>query len=348
MSASPRVSTFHPVMLVLGFLSVSAMSFSQDHVATEVVKNSMDAVVLLVVSDPTGKDVALGSGFIVSSDGRVVTNFHVVKDAKRAIAKMANGAYFPVESVLATDPDRDLALIKLPGRNLPFLSLADSDKLAIGEHVFAIGSPLGLQNTVSDGIVSAVREEKAGTDWIQTTAPASPGNSGGPLLRNDGSVVGVITWGARMGQNLNFAAPANEVKALLSSADQPPRPLAPLRSNSTDESAVKRLKDVKKIAVGSFGNTEAANLVKEKMTNRLIASGKIIIVEDSSDADAVLAGIVGADIYGRADTAALRLTTKDGRSLWGDETSGRGLGRSASSTVADRLAKKLISAMAKD
>jgi hypothetical protein len=182
----------------------------------QVVKKCSDAVVLIFVSD-SGKDTSLGSGFIVSTDGKIVTNYHVIRNAEKALVKLTNGAFFPVESVLASDPVKDLAIIKVTGRNLPVLKVADSDTVQVGERVVAIGSPLGLESTVSDGIVSALRKEE-GASWLQTTAPVSPGNSGGPLLRLDGTVVGIITWNLKLGQNLNFAATSNELTAL---ADKP-------------------------------------------------------------------------------------------------------------------------------
>jgi hypothetical protein len=205
-------------VLVAQLAVAEPCSALQEDVAA-VVKRSSDAVVLIIISDSTGKETALGSGFLVSPDGKVVTNYHVVSGAHSAIVKLSNGALFPAAGVLAFDVDQDLAIIKVDGKNLPFLSLADVSKLQVGDHVVAIGSPLGLEGTVSDGIISAVREEEH-TKWIQTTAPVSHGNSGGPLLNMDGNVVGVITWGVslQVGQNLNFAIPSGEVKAILSNS----------------------------------------------------------------------------------------------------------------------------------
>jgi len=121
----------------------------------------------------------------------------------------------------------------VPGKNLPSLALADAGRMQVGEHVVAIGSPLGLQNTVSDGIISAIRDEVKEGQWVQTTAPASPGNSGGPLLEPQGQVVGVITWGVnlQLGQNLNFAAPASSVRLLLAHSHEL-RPLGSIKSTS--------------------------------------------------------------------------------------------------------------------
>lgn len=147
-------------------------SNAQDSVS-DVVKKSADSVVLIVISNSSGEETALGSGFLVSSEGEIVTNYHVIKDAHSAIVKMSNGAFFPVEGVLASDPDKDLAIIKVHGRNLAFLSLEDINMIKTGDHVVAIGSPLGLEGTVSDGLVSAFREV-SGKKWIQSKRPSSP------------------------------------------------------------------------------------------------------------------------------------------------------------------------------
>ncbi len=220
MYVSPcRLAAFSLVI----FLNFSAVS--QEKVA-DVVKRSTDAVVLITISDSAGNETALGSGFIVSADGEIVTNYHVIKDAHSAVVKLSNGAFFPVAGVLASDSDKDLAVVKVNGRGLPFLSIGELSKVEVGEHVVAIGSPLGFEGTVSDGVVSAIRDV-SGKKWIQTTAPASHGNSGGPLLDMNNNVIGVITLGVNpeLGQNLNFAIPSDQVAAMLISARQQAQPL---------------------------------------------------------------------------------------------------------------------------
>lgn len=182
---------------------------------SQVVKSTVDSVVLIVVSDGTGKPVAEGSGFIASSDGKIVTNHHVIAGARSAVVKLNNGAFFQVEGVLADDSEHDIAIIKVQGKNLPFLSLANSDALSVGDHVVAIGSPLGLENSVSDGIISGFREDAKSSSWIQTTVPASHGNSGGPLLTMDDKVAGIVTWKATEGESLNFAVPSKMIATLL-------------------------------------------------------------------------------------------------------------------------------------
>jgi tetratricopeptide (TPR) repeat protein len=212
---------------VLSFVLV-ASAFSQSGnrnaltqpTVTDLVGKCSGAVVQIVTSDANGKEIALGSGFIVSADGKIVTNYHVIKGAHSAVSKLPDGASFTVEGVLAFDPDKDLALLKVDGNNLPFLALSPNSGIHVGDHVIAIGSPLGLEGSVSDGIISALRNEKPDEKWIQTTAPVSHGSSGGPLLNMNGDVVGVITWGlsAQDGQSLNFAIPSDTVQKLTSSA----------------------------------------------------------------------------------------------------------------------------------
>jgi S1-C subfamily serine protease len=215
--------------LLLPFLAVPPTTLGQSSSVhpeqlsvAEIVRQARDAVVQIVVTDKDGNDLALGSGFIVSADGKIVTNFHVIKGAHSAVAKLANGSFFPVDGVLATAVDGDLVLLKVQGKGLPFLNLSSTTGLQVGDRVVAIGSPLGLEGTVSDGIVSALRSETPAKNWIQTTAPVSHGNSGGPLLDVHGNVVGVITWGVNLeqGQNLNFATPADKVQSLLAMHEQ--------------------------------------------------------------------------------------------------------------------------------
>jgi hypothetical protein len=204
------------------FFALSGQAQQPQRSVSELVKSSVDAVVLIVVSDETGKPTAEASGFIITTDGKIVTNHHVISGARSAIVKLNNGAFFTVDGVLADDPEHDIAIIKVTGKNLPFLTLEDSDGLSVGDHVLAIGSPLGLENSVSDGIISAFREEPNGRSWIQTTAPVSHGNSGGPLLAMDGRVAGIVTLKFSEGENLNFAVPSKLINPLLTkSALQP-------------------------------------------------------------------------------------------------------------------------------
>ena len=174
------------------------------------------AVVSIVVSDKNGHPVAQGSGFLISKDGQVVTNYHVIKNGSSAVIKFPGGAFFLVDGVLASDKDRDVAIIKAHGNDFRALTLGNSDLLQVGEEVVAIGSPLSLESTVSNGIVSAIRTvEDEGRNFLQITVPISPGSSGGPLFNMSGKVVGITTSHIKDGENLNFAIPINDVKPML-------------------------------------------------------------------------------------------------------------------------------------
>ncbi len=162
--------------------------------------------------------LALGSGFIVSRDGYILTNNHVVGNADLVLVIVGDNEPVKAE-VVGTDPDTDLAVIKVKGsNNLPVLPFADSDKLKVGDWVVAIGQPFGLSHTVTSGIISALGRNNMDLstyeDFIQTDAPINPGNSGGPLLNLHGQVIGVNTAivGSEGNIGIGFAIPVNMVK----------------------------------------------------------------------------------------------------------------------------------------
>jgi len=164
------------------------------------------------------KQKSLGSGFIISKDGYIVTNNHVIKNADKISVKLKNGDEFDGK-VIGTDKNTDIALIKIDAkRDLPYLKLGDSDKLETGQWVVAIGSPFGLEQTVTAGIVSAkgrVIGEGPYDDFIQTDASINPGNSGGPLLDMSGNVIGINTAIIAGGTGIGFAIPSNMAKEVV-------------------------------------------------------------------------------------------------------------------------------------
>jgi len=202
-------------------------------------KKARPAVMLLVVSDANGKEIATGTGFLVSSDGKLITNHHVIEGAASAVAKAENGGLFPVAGVLADDPTNDIVLLKLKGKDLPFLPLGNSDKIEVGTRIAVIGSPLGLEGTVSEGIVSAVRELLGDQRLLQVTAAISPGSSGSPALNARGEVVGIARALIQTGQALNFAVPVECGIRLLAKVNQSavPQPLNQ-SANASGENAI--------------------------------------------------------------------------------------------------------------
>lgn len=155
-----------------------------------------------------------GTGFAISTDGLTVTNLHVVAGAPEIRARFIDGYEGRALHVEAYDEQRDLALIRI-NRNLNALPLGEPDRLSIGEPIVTIGNPLGLQATISEGIVSGVRVVKDGTEFVQTTAPISPGSSGGPVFNQYGEVIAVSTFVLRGGANLGFGVPAKYVRELI-------------------------------------------------------------------------------------------------------------------------------------
>jgi hypothetical protein len=181
-----------------------------------IAKAANGAIVSIVMSDKDGRAIAQGTGFLVSQDGRILTNYHVIAEGSSAVVKLPEGAFYVVDGVLAFDKARDVAVIKAHGENFRTLTLGNSDRLQVGEEVVAIGNPLSLESTVSNGIVSGIRTvEEEGGKFLQVTTPISPGSSGGPLFNRAGEVVGITTLYLKGGENLNFAIPINDAKGLL-------------------------------------------------------------------------------------------------------------------------------------
>jgi hypothetical protein len=180
-----------------------------------IAKSSKGAIVTIITATDD-KPIAQGTGFLVSADGVIVTNYHVIETGNVAIVKFPDDSAFPVDGVLAADKVRDLAIIKIHGKSFRTLALGDSDDIEVGEEVVAIGNPLSLESTVSNGLISGVRTSKEFGKFLQTTAPISPGSSGGPLFNMHGEVVGINTLYLKVGENLNFAIPINDAKLLLS------------------------------------------------------------------------------------------------------------------------------------
>ncbi|RLB85644.1 MAG: peptidase [Deltaproteobacteria bacterium] len=164
------------------------------------------------------KQRSLGSGFIINKDGYIVTNNHVVENADKIEVILKNEKEFDAK-IVGRDPNTDLALIKIkPNCDLPVLLFGDSDALKVGQWVVAIGSPFGLEHTVTAGIVSAkgrVIGSGPYDDFIQTDASINPGNSGGPLINMEGKVVGINTAIIAGGSGIGFAIPINLVKNIV-------------------------------------------------------------------------------------------------------------------------------------
>ena len=172
------------------------------------------SVVVVSFSGRDGKQQGLGTGFVVSADGLIATNLHVIGEARPIDVQFSDGRAFAVTAIHATEKSMDLAVLKIDASDLPVLELGNSDALKQGEQVIAIGNPLGLRHSVVSGVVSEKRELE-GKPMIQVAIPIERGNSGGPLLDMQGRVHGIITLKSQVTRNLGFAVVVNALKPLL-------------------------------------------------------------------------------------------------------------------------------------
>jgi putative serine protease PepD len=196
--------------------------------ASTVYDGAKNAVAYVQANTPYGQ--ATGSGFVVSSDGYIVTNEHVIDGAGSIQLKIGASSKTYTAKVVGADASRDLALLKVDASNLPTLSLGDSSSVQVGDATFAIGNPYGLDDTLTTGIVSALQRDIQSpngstiSNVIQTDAALNPGNSGGPLLDSSGKVIGVNAQIATGGNGsdgnvgIGFAIPSNTVKSFIDEA----------------------------------------------------------------------------------------------------------------------------------
>jgi S1-C subfamily serine protease len=199
---------------IFGF-SIFVLPSTDAQTPMAVAEKAFPSTVMIVMEDSNGQPNTIGSGFVVG-DGYVASNFHVVEGASRGFVKrIGDKMKYESDGVAALDQFSDLVVLKVRGLNAPKLGVADSDQLSVGQQVFAVGNPQGLEGTFSQGIVSSIRETDGGK-LLQITAPISPGSSGGPILNDAAQVVGVTVATYRGGQNLNFAIPASRLATLLS------------------------------------------------------------------------------------------------------------------------------------
>ncbi len=188
----------------------------------ELYRRASPAVVFITQVDAAGKVTSLASGFLVSSNGIIVTNHHVIDPDQGAVhlrVKIPRGDVYTDVRVIYAEERRDFAVITVKAAGLPAIPVADSDKVEVGDRVIAIGNPKGLELTLTEGIIESVRlDPKNGYRFIQHQAPISPGSSGGPLLNMKGEVIGINAFGFKDAQNLNGAIPINYVKPYFNDA----------------------------------------------------------------------------------------------------------------------------------
>jgi serine protease Do len=171
----------------------------------------------------------LGSGFFINEDGFLITNFHVIEGETQISLEVYHQKDGQLERrtykqvrIVAINKFEDLALLKIEDKDAPkfkFAQMGSADSMAVGERVFAIGSPLGLERTVTEGMLSTKTRQMQGELYLQTTAPINPGNSGGPLFNMSGEVIGVTNMKITFGEGLGFAIPVESVRFFLDHRD---------------------------------------------------------------------------------------------------------------------------------
>ncbi len=188
--------------------------------ASEIAERIAPSVFYIEVYDKNSEPFACGSGFFVTADGVAVTNYHVIEDTASAKITTINGDIFNVSGVIAFDKSLDVAIIKVDKTSIygkavsgfPYVTMADSNNIKAGQRVFALGSPAGLQNTISDGIISNINQKVGDESFIQITAPISHGSSGGALVNEYGEVLGITSAGYDDAENIGFVIPINIIK----------------------------------------------------------------------------------------------------------------------------------------
>lgn len=300
-------------LAVLCVLSVAAQEVEKD--IPTIAREALKAVVL-IEAYPTNR---IGSGFVVSSDAKVVTNYHVIEGATSVVVKFPDGAFYRIDGVLAIDPTNDLAVLKVKasGKDFPFLPLGDSDRVEIGEQVVAVGSPLGFEGTVSTGIISGIRkandlqlERVRDAIIFQTTAPVSPGSSGGALLNLAGEVIGVPFLQRVGGQNLNFAVPIKYVIPLLDSTSLTPLTEMSATSNPKQTEFGSTLADLAGTYLGVWQSSTYPGSGAAVMT--------VSVAGETVSARVIL---TGSPIGYKGDTLRMK-ATKLGSNIWTVEFKG--------------------------
>jgi tetratricopeptide (TPR) repeat protein len=214
-SEAKRIVT---TLSTIGLLTVAGHVFSAKSQSgvTSLINQVRTSVVTVIAFNGDGKPITQGTGFFVSSDGMLITNHHVLAGAAKASVKTKGGKVYDIVTTIAQDTDGDLVAVKVNLRGVAVHPLRLSNgPITSGQRVLVIGSPLGLEETVSEGIVSAVRQIEGIGRIIQITAPISPGSSGSPVINMRGEIIGVASLNLSGGQNLNFAIPSARILALI-------------------------------------------------------------------------------------------------------------------------------------
>lgn len=227
-----------PTRYLIAAIFLPIAGLAQPVTARAIAAKANQAVVAITATMPNG-DRQTGTGFFVKANGTFITNYHVIEGASSLSVELPTKEVFRVVYFLGADSDHDLAVLRVPVASPGVLDLGSDATLEVGDPVYAMSNPLGLDRTFSEGILSSKRLER-GVQLLQITAPISHGSSGGPIMDASGKVVGVATLVTRQGQALNWAVPVRYVAPLVELAGSPrifSLVLVPARPGLTDDEA---------------------------------------------------------------------------------------------------------------
>lgn len=215
------------IALILAIIAAVGLEIYDSGMNKHNIRVNQKATATILVYDKDGKGIRQGSGIFINSKGLLLTNYHVIKgmDISKTRAKLPSGAFYELRGIKGLNEKIDIAILQFEATDTPYVkNLGDSDKILSGEKVIAIGSPSGLENSISEGIIANPARILLGTKFIQFTAPISPGNSGGGLFNKDGKVIGItmasLADEEKSNQNLNFAVPINLIKDALNGTEK--------------------------------------------------------------------------------------------------------------------------------
>ncbi len=192
--------------------------------ASEVFKQASPGIAAIDCLGENRARISSATGFIASENGKIVTNFHVIRNCANLSVRLSNGDIFESSYVVDTDERKDLALIRIKAVSLPVLALGDSNQIEVGATVYSIGNPGGLLNNLQQGLVSGFKQME-GYKLVQVSAPINPGNSGGPILDDRGRVIAVTSQKILGAEGLGFAVPINYARGFLDTTSEKPFPV---------------------------------------------------------------------------------------------------------------------------
>lgn len=289
------------IMFVVSTLANAQLVGNQEKAAGDIYKMAGPSVVLIEMYGEDGKVSGTGSGFLVSDNGKILTNFHVIAHTKRATVRLSNDDAYDTVNVLDVDKRKDIALLKIKAVSLPYLKLGHSSSAQVGDKLYTLGNPLGLfQNTLSEGLLSGIRQMD-GYKMFQLSAPISHGSSGSPVFNGQGDVIGIVEALISEGQNLNFAIPIDYAAGMLDSRDL--QPLSAFFEPEETKEAAKSSdsgnakEQASAISPSESMKKDAVTYIATKMGIWTKEDAEIELGKPFDRRDAIVNNSVSADIY---------------------------------------------------